>query len=211
MIVRFRKKLIQKGFLERHYAQNLKKSVERDRQVQFLLDDRNENVNRNNHPDLCFHGVLGGLIKRFDPKVLLDPTEEEIHLPAEFVKLGDRQRRQMKVVGQKGQVPIVLPVVESNPSDDIGIIGLGFDAGQNDFLVAGQVEGFVDGLRRDPSRLEIRLGADDEKGAVLMAGVESREVQISSIQNKEGPRLDREFVEDTNIVYYSFCNMDISW
>ena len=32
-----------------------------------------------------------------------------------------------------------------------------------DPLVAGQVRGFVDRLRRDSARLEIRLGPDDEK------------------------------------------------
>jgi len=118
---------------------------------------------------------------------------------------------QKKIVCQKGQVPIVLPVVEPNPTDLVGIVGLGFGTGQGDSLVAGQVRGFVDRLRQDSARLEIRLGPDDEKHMVLMEGVKSREVQISSIQDVEGTRLKREIVEDPGIVRFSLCHMDKSW
>jgi len=114
----------------------------------------------------------------------------------------------MEFVGQKSEISIVLPVVESNAPKDIGIIDVGFDPGQNDFLIADQVEGFVDGLGKDPTRPEIRFGPNDEKGMILMEGVKTREVQISSIQYIEGTRLDGKIVEDTNIVDYSFCNMN---
>jgi len=137
IIVRFRKQLIQWGFLESHDAQNLKKSVERDLQVQLLVDNRDESVNRDRHPNLRPHGVLRSSIKRFDPQVLFDPTEEKLHLPAQFVKLGNGQGGQKKVVRQKGQVAIVFPVVVSNPTYRVGIISLGFGAGQDDLLVAG--------------------------------------------------------------------------
>jgi hypothetical protein len=211
MIVRFRKQLIQRSFLERHHAQNLQKSVERDRQIQSLLDNRHEGVNRYGHPNLGPHGILRSPIKRLDPQVLFDPAEEKFDFPAEFVELGDGQRGQKKIVGQKSEVPTVLSVVEANPTDCVGVVGLGFEAGQGDFLIAPQVRGFVDGLRRDSARLEIRFGPDDEKGMVLMEGVESGEVQISSVQDIEGTRLEREIVEDPNIVCFSFCDMDKSW
>ena len=210
MIVRFRKQLIQRSFLERHNAQNLQKGVERDLQMQSLLDNRDEDINRNGHPNLRPHGVFRGSIERLDSQVLFDPAEEKFHLPAKFVELGDRQRGQKEIVCQKGQVPIVLPVVEPHPTDRVGIVGLGFGAGQRDPLVADQVLGFVDGLRRDSTRLEIRLGPDDEKRMVLMEGVESGKVQISSIQDVEGTRLEREIVEDPNIVRFSLCYMDKS-
>jgi hypothetical protein len=44
-----------------------------------------------------------------------------------------------------------------------------------------------------------------------MEGVESREVQISSIQDVEGTRLEREIVEDPNIVRLSLRYMNKSW
>lgn len=36
--------------------------------------------------------------------MLLDPLEEQFDLPAATVKLGDRERRQLEVVGQKDEL-----------------------------------------------------------------------------------------------------------
>jgi len=129
MIARFRKQLIQLSFLERHNAQNLQKIVERNMQIQSLLDNCDEDINHDGHPNLRPHCVFRGPIERLDPQVLFDPAEEKFHLPAKFVELGDRQRGQKEIVCQKGQVPIVLPVVEPNPTDRVGIVGLGFGSG----------------------------------------------------------------------------------
>ena len=90
MIVRKRKQLIQWDFLERGHAQNLQEIVERKLHGQILLDDRDERINRDGHPNLRPNRVLRRPVKRLDPKVLFDPAEEQFHLPAELVELGDR-------------------------------------------------------------------------------------------------------------------------
>jgi hypothetical protein len=77
--------LIQWGFLEHRDAQNLQKRVEGNLQRQPLLNDRGEDVNRDGNPDLRLHCVLGSPVKRLDPKVLLDPTKEQLDLPAELI------------------------------------------------------------------------------------------------------------------------------
>ena len=91
MIVRKRKQLIQWDFLERGHAQDLQKIVERKLHGQILLDDRDERINRDGHPNLRPNRVLRRPVKRFDPKILFDPTEKQFHLPAELVEFGDRQ------------------------------------------------------------------------------------------------------------------------
>jgi len=48
---------------------------------QLLLYDRNECVNRDRHPDLRPDGVLRRPVKRLNPQVLFDPTEEQFDLP----------------------------------------------------------------------------------------------------------------------------------
>ena len=98
MIIEIRKQLIQWDFLERCYAQNLQKSVERKLQRQPLLNDRDEHVNRDGHPDLRPDRVLRRPIERLDPQVLFDPAEEKFDPPAKLVELGDRQRGLKKIV-----------------------------------------------------------------------------------------------------------------
>lgn len=99
MIIREHKQLIQWDFLERGYAQNLQEIVERKLHGQVLLDDRNERVNRDSHPNLGPHGIFRRTVKRLDPKIIFDPTKEQFDLPAELVEFGDRQGGMKKVVG----------------------------------------------------------------------------------------------------------------
>jgi hypothetical protein len=50
---------------------------------------------------LGLHGVLRCAIEGLDPQVLFDPFEEQFHLPAAFVDLGNGQSRKREVVRQK--------------------------------------------------------------------------------------------------------------
>lgn len=103
---------------------------------------------------------------------------------------------------------IVFPIVEPNSTKRLGILGLGFGTGQDDRLIRGQVHGFIDGSRAESSRLKIRFGSGDKEGPALMKSIEPGVVQISSVQDVERTRLDREHIEDSNIVRFPFCNID---
>jgi hypothetical protein len=50
---------------------------------------------------LRLHGVLVGTQEHLDTQVLLDPLEEQLHLPTLVVQLGNPLRLQGKVVGQE--------------------------------------------------------------------------------------------------------------
>jgi hypothetical protein len=208
MIVYFGKQLIQWDFLECGHAQNLENIIEGRLQVHPFPDDRNKSVNRDGRPDLCSDCVLRCPVKRFDPKILFDPAEEQFHMPAELVEFGDCQSRQMKDIRQKDQVTIVFSIIETHPTKRLGILGLGLGTGQDDRLVRDQVHGFIDGTRAESSRLKIRFGSGDEEGSALMKSIEPGVVQISSVQNGERTRLKRENVEDSNIMRFPFCYMD---
>ncbi len=78
------------------HAQNLENCVETGLEIEALLDDGDEHVDRGGDPDLGFDGVLGGAEEAFDLEVLLDPFEEEFDLPAAFVEPGDSARRQAR-------------------------------------------------------------------------------------------------------------------
>jgi hypothetical protein len=58
--------------------------------VHLFFDNGHQHVNSDCNPDLGLDGILGGPIKRFDTKVLLDPFEEDLDLPATLKQLGYR-------------------------------------------------------------------------------------------------------------------------
>src|SRR5207244_6032593 len=68
-----------------------------------LLDDGHQDVDRDGDPDLSLDRLLGRAEERLDSQMLLDPLEEEFHLPAAFVERADRCRWKLKMVRQKHQ------------------------------------------------------------------------------------------------------------
>ena len=132
---RFANQLIQGTFLEYRDAQNLQKSVERDRQRQFLLDDSCEDIDRDGHPDLCLHGIFGSPVKRLNPEVLFDPTEEQLDLPAELVKQSDGQGGKRKVVRQERQIAAIVPIVKTDAAEAIGICSLRIETAEDHRLI----------------------------------------------------------------------------
>src|SRR3972149_8614836 len=101
---RVRKYLDNRLFLEYGDAQILENGVEAQVQVQTLPDDGHQDVGRDGDPHLRLHGVSRGSEERLDPKMLLDPSEEELDLPALLVQQGDAFRGKGKIVGEEDQV-----------------------------------------------------------------------------------------------------------
>ena len=134
---RFGNQLIQRGFLEHGDAQNLQEIIERDRQCELLLDDRRQDINRYGYPDLCLHGVFGCPVKCLDPKILLDPSEEQFDLPAEFIEQGNRQSGKREVIRQERQITVIVPVIESDAPKAFGVRLLSVEPGEDDRLITG--------------------------------------------------------------------------
>src|SRR5439155_14894310 len=133
-------------------------------QVEFLLDDGDEHVDRNCAPDLSLDGVLGSSEERLDTKMLLDPFEEEFDLPAAFVQLGNDQRGQVEVVGQKDEPLVGLRIAVMNAANRIGIQLRGQRPVEHDGLIAAKTRCRVDGARLATSKVEVLLGARYEEG-----------------------------------------------
>ncbi len=74
--------------------------METFRQIELLFEDGHQYVNADGNPHLRFDGIGRSAEKVLDAQVLLDPSEEQLYLPATFVQVGDRQGWQGKVVGQ---------------------------------------------------------------------------------------------------------------
>ena len=200
--------MIQRDFLERRYAQNLQKSVERTLEDKPLLDDGGKHIDRDRNPDLRLHCILRRPIKRLDPQVLLDPAEEELHAPAAFIQSRDGQRRKDKIIGQKGQIAAVIPVVEPDAAKPVGVGVVGIKARKHNRLITGQICGPIDGPGVEPAALKIRLGADDEESLALMKNVETSEIEIAAVEDIETAGLGNQIVQDADIMDFSFCDLD---
>ena len=70
-------------------------------QRQALPDDGYKHVDRHRNPDLSFDGIFTISVKGLDPQVLLDPLEEEFHLPTGLVEQADGGGWQVEVVGEE--------------------------------------------------------------------------------------------------------------
>ena len=71
--------------------------------MKLLFDDGDQHVSGYGAPDLRLHRVLARAQKALDTQMLLDPFEEQLHLPATLVQRGNGQGRQRRIVGQKHQ------------------------------------------------------------------------------------------------------------
>ena len=72
-------------------------------QTEPLFDDRHQHVDRHGDPYLRLHRILRGSVEPLDPKVLFNPLEKELNLPAFFIQGGHGERGKFEVVGQKHQ------------------------------------------------------------------------------------------------------------
>lgn len=77
--------------------------------------------------------------------MLLYPLEGEFDLAAAAIELGDRERRQGEVVGEKDQRLGGLGIFEANTSQRCLEALARAEAGKNDDLIADQSGGAVEG------------------------------------------------------------------
>jgi len=110
----------------------------------LLGQQRHQGVDAHRDPDLGLDRVGRRAEEGFDPKVLLDPLEEQFHLPAGFVQPSDRQRVEREAIGQQHQTLAGVRVGVADAAQAIGVVLGRLDAAQRDGLVAAQAGRLVD-------------------------------------------------------------------
>lgn len=93
--------------------------------LRAVFDDGNQDVDRDGDPDLGLDRVLQCSIKPFDPKMLLDPLEEQFDLPAIGIQDADHGAGQCHLVGDEDQDLASFRILESNPSQLVWIAATG--------------------------------------------------------------------------------------
>ena len=160
---------------------------------------------------VAIHRVLAGAEKVLDAQVLLDPFEKEFDLPAAFVKVGNRSRRQHCFVGQKDERLVCSRVFESNASDVFRIVLGSVVALEHHTLIGNHATASVAGIRVDAPGPKRGLGSGDVKGTRLMQPIESLKIQISPIHDIKRPRLEDQHVEHLGVVNLAVVDIDKRW
>ena len=157
---------------------------------------------------MSINGILGGAIERLDMQMLLDPFEEQFHVPAFAVELCYGQSLITHMVGQEAVYDTRGEVFVSNHPKFFGVGLGGLIGGEFDDFVSNYAGSFVNGAGLDDFILHIVFCPGHAECAILVYPVEeSEKVDISFGQQVDGSHLDAEFVQGTDIMYGSVCEV----
>ncbi len=168
--------------------------------MQTFFQNGDEQVNGDGAPDLGAHRIGRRAVKGFDAQMLLDPFEEEFDLPASAIELGDGQRWDGKVVGQKDQHLAGFGIAITDASQRGGIIVPGIQAGHHDSLVEAQAGGFVHRAGVTACAAKVLFGAGDKESAALVDAIPAGEVEVAAIHDVKRTGFPDELVEDVDIM-----------
>ena len=178
--------------------------------MKLLFDNSNQHISRDCAPDLRLHRVLAVADETLDAQMLLDPFEEQFHLPAAFVKRGNGQRGQGGVVGQEHQRLAGFRVFESDAPQLLGIVLRNVEAVQCDALIADDSRIPVGRHRIYPARIHAALGPGHEESACLMQREQPTEIQIAAIHHIERASLEGQHIQHVDLVGFAVRDVDES-
>ena len=175
---------------------------------ELLFDDGHEDVNADSDPDLSAHRVERRAEERFDPKMLFDPLEEDFDVPSAAIEICDGECRKNEVVGQQNDAMLEHLVVEDDASKRIGIQFLRRGSIELDRVIASEPGLSVDMAIRAETVIEIAFGGNNEERHVDSERVEPLEVGVAAIEQIESSGLDRDLVEEIDVVKLAIRDVD---
>jgi len=140
--------------------------------------------------------------------VLLDPFEEQLHLPPVLVLRSDSQGRQRRVVGPEDQRLARLGILETDTPQVLGIVRRYVKAVHRNGLVANHAGGPIGRCRVHASRVHIAFGTRNEEGVSLMQRVQPRKVQIAAIHDVERACFNRKEAEHVDVAHLAIADVD---
>ena len=87
-----------------------------------MLNDSDQTVNCDCRADLYSHSVFCSAPKLLNLKVLFEPFEEQLYLPAVLLEVGNLYSRKMEGIGKEREFPVLLLIVESDQPKSLRIL-----------------------------------------------------------------------------------------
>ena len=207
----FRKQLNQRYFLQAAEADDLQNSVQALTERVFLLRDAQQEVGTDRGPDLDAHAVAVVADETAQTKVLLDPAEEQLDLPATAVDLGDRKRGQMKGIRQEHEREPAFRIEVADTPKGLWVVLATLPEIEPNRLVAPHTGCLVDLPGLDDIEAQVALAADDEESLRGMKPIQPLEIHVASVDHIEAVRLDWDLVEGSDLVPAPFVNAGEDW
>ncbi len=177
-----------------------------------LFDDCDEHVRGHRNPDLRLHRVLARAEEAFDSQMLLDPFEEQLHLPSLAIEGCDQRRVEREIVGQKHHALARVRVSHHDAAQYGGVVGLGVGACEHAGLIAQnartQLAHPVDGVRVAALEPHVALGAGDEERMRLSDGKQTHEVDVATVEEIERTGLELDQIQRAYIVHLAVADVD---
>ena len=170
--------------------------------LEVVLDDGNEAVGDDGDMNLYAHCILRFSPESFDLEMLLDPFEEQFHLPPVFIKESDVFGCKMEVVRVVNEAPLKFRSIVDNPSDDSRVLLLVLLLGEADTLVFENIVSPIqNALSVDNLVCRLTLFSDDKECPEHVDAIESDEVKIASVKHIARQRLICEPVHRVDIMH----------
>src|SRR5947208_3567962 len=113
--------------------------------------------------------------------MLLDPFEKQLDLPAATIKLGDGERRQDEIVGEKHQPLAGCGIFESDTTQGRIEVLARVEAAEHDGLIANQPRASIERGRIATLGLEVRFGAGHKEGCRLVQWIKQLPADIDQL------------------------------
>jgi len=169
---------------------------------EFVLDDGNEAVGDDGDVYLDADGVLGLTPEPLDLEMLLDPLEEQLHLPPIFIKEGNVLGFEHEVVRVVDETAMQPRGIIDNPPECTWVFLLVLLLGEADALVSEYVVSTVQHvLPVDNLVCGLAFLPDDEECAEHMNLIEPCKVEVASVEHVAGQWLVCEPVHRVDIMH----------
>ena len=169
--------------------------------LEVVLDNGNEAVGDDGDMNLYAHSIFGFSPEPLDLEMLLDPLEEQLHLPPILVEQGNVLRTEIEVVRVVNEAPLKFWGIVDNPSDDSRVLLLVLLLGEADTLVFEHIVSPIqDALPVGNLVGRLPLLPDDEECPEHVDAIGSGEVKVASVKHIARQRLVCEPVHRVDIV-----------
>lgn len=187
---------------EGRLAKNSHDLQHRSVNFEVMLDNGNEAVSDDGDVYLDADGIFRLAPKSLDLKMLLDPLEEQLHLPPIFVKEGNVLGTEHEVVRVVDKAALQLRCIIDNPPERTRVFLLVLLLGEADALVSENVVGTVKHVFPiDNLVCGLAFLPDDEESLEHTNLIEPCKVEVAPVEHIAGQWLVCEPVHRVDIVH----------